>query len=362
MVRSSSSSIPAPWGSRLPAEWERHEACWLAWPSHAELWEPVLQRAREQFVALCRAITKPSGEKAGEQLEILVPNDTQLALAEQAMEGLHARFHRIPFGDIWLRDTGPLFCKRPDGWLVAACFAFNGWGGKYRYAHDDEVAARIAEAADVRAEKYDWVLEGGSVEVDSEGTLLTTRSCLLNPNRRSDARSGRGVDTHEIEQLLHLALGAEKVLWLERGLAADHTDGHVDTLARFVDAGAVLCMEPSGGQDPNAEVLREIRAELEGKQDSMGRKLQVLTVPSPGRVESVRGELMPASYLNFYLANHRVIVPTFGVPQDDLAVERISRYFPEREAVGLRADAILEGGGAFHCITQPQPAATAPRR
>jgi agmatine deiminase len=198
---------------------------------------------------------------------------------------------------------------------------------------------------------HDWVLEGGSVDVDGEGTLLTTRQCLLHPNRNPS------MDASSIEARLREALGVDKVLWLNEGLLNDHTDGHVDTIARFAAPGVVACMEPAKDDDPNEKVLREIAGELEEMTDARGRRLEVVRIQSPGRVESDDGQILPASYLNFYIGNRAVVVPTFGSPADEAAVRAIAGLFPTRRTVGIDARAILSGGGAFHCITQQQPLA-----
>lgn len=336
---------------RHPAEWEPHEAVWVAWPSHAELWEETLPKAQAEFTALCRAIAAPARPDlpAPERLEVLVPSASAQATAEAALAGLNARFHSIGFGDIWLRDTGPLFLQDEKG-LLAASFRFNGWGEKYVLPHDDQVAARIVAEGDFRKAPVSWILEGGSIDTDGEGTCLTTRQCLLNPNRNA------AVTEPEMETRLRESLGYEKVLWLDEGLLNDHTDGHIDTLARFVRPGVVACMISPDLTDPNYETLKQIAHDISLMTDAKGRKLEVITVPSPGRVADEKGFVLPASYMNFYIANQSILVPTYGSPHDEEAVSAIARIFPERLTVGLSARAILEGGGAFHCITQQQPA------
>ncbi len=330
-----------------PAEWNRHSACWLAWPSHAHLWRSNLAPAQAEFAALCVAIA----EDGGETLDLLVQDDAAEAEARVALAPVlpQVRFHRIPVGDIWLRDTAPIFVKSMDGALRAACFRFNGWGGKYLLPGDDQVAGGVAGIIGLPRLDHDWVLEGGSVEVDGEGTVLTTRQCLLNPNRNP------GMSQAEIEAALREGLGAEKVLWLDEGLLNDHTDGHIDTLARFVAPGVVVCMEARDPDDPNAATLDRIAADLAAFTDARGRNLQVLRIPSPGVLVDQEGEPMPASYVNFYIGNRSVVVPTYGTPFDAGAVAAIGRLFPDRRTVGRSARAILSGGGAFHCITQQQP-------
>jgi agmatine deiminase len=195
----------------------------------------------------------------------------------------------------------------------------------------------------------EFVLEGGSVEVDGEGTVLTTRQCLENPNRNP------GRSTAEVERELERGLGAKTVLWLDDGLENDHTDGHIDTLARFVRPSAVVCMSPASPEDPNRRVLQEIERSLKSMKDVAGRRLEVYTLPSPGEVRDEDGRLMPASYVNFYIANTTVIVPQYGIANDAAAVAALTPLFPGRRVFGAPARAILAGGGAFHCITQQLP-------
>jgi agmatine deiminase len=335
-----------------PAEWAAHQAVWVAWPSAEDLWKEQLPLAQRAFVSMCEAIADcdpVTRAPRGERIELLVPDEARRREAVARMRALELRAHAIPFGDIWLRDTAPVFLLSADGRERAACFRFNGWGGKYVLPGDERVAERVAKAADVPRVKHDWVLEGGSVEVDGEGTVLTTRQCLLHPNRNPS------LDASSLELGLCDALGADKVLWLTEGLLNDHTDGHVDTIARFVAPGVVVCMEPSDADDPNEKVLRAIAAELGRMTDARGRRLEVVRVPSPGRVESDDGEILPASYVNFYIGNRAVVVPTYGSPSDEAAVHAIARLFPARRTVGIDARAILSGGGAFHCITQQEP-------
>jgi len=334
---------------RQPAEWELHQTCWLAFPSHADLWMENLAAAQQEFIALCQAIVALDG---GETLEILVLDEAGEVAAQQALAGLPARFHRIPFGDIWLRDIAPIFLTNPEGKLAATRFMFNGWGEKYILSGDEAVAWAIVQHLNVPSFTFSLIAEGGALEVDGEGTCLTTRQCLLNTNRNPSLNQA------EIEQVLQSALGVTKILWVEAGLLNDHTDGHIDTIARFVAPGVVVCMEAHDSNDPNQAVLADIAQTLSTFTDAKGRTLQVVRIPSPGRILDSTGEIMPASYTNFYISNTTVVVPTYGSVWDAPAVESIAALFPTRRTIGLSAKAILEGGGAFHCITQQQPIAT----
>ena len=285
----------------------------------------------------------------GERVELLVRDAGDEAAARTLLgsAAVGVRFHHLPYGDVWLRDTGPIFVTRP-GEVSAARFHFDGWGGKYLMEGDSEVAAHVMERTGVRGAVFDFVLEGGAIEVDGEGTVLTTRQCLLGGARNP------GLDQRALEARLCWALGARHVVWLDRGLANDHTDGHIDTLARFVTPGVVACMEPGPG-DPNRDALDGIIADLRAARAASGDALEVVTVPSPGVVEDAAGNLMPASYMNFYLANTTVVVPTYGVAADDAAVSAIATMFPTRRAVAVDGKPVVVGGGAFHCSTQQQP-------
>jgi agmatine deiminase len=320
--------------ARQPAEWMPHRATWTAFPSAEDLWLDDLAPAQAEVAAMVRALAP------GERVELLVATEAAEAAARRALAGLNVGYHRYAFGDIWLRDTGPLFMTSPVG-QAAAGFRFNGWGGKYLLPGDDGAAAFVAAAAGVPLARHDWVLEGGAIEVDGSGLAVTTEQCLLNPNRNPR------MDRTEIESHLRRDLGIDEVLWLGEGLANDHTDGHVDNMARFVAPRTLALPEP-GRDDPNRAVLIDA---IDRVRDF---GLELVLIPSAGRVER-DGGLVPASHMNFYIGNKVVVVPTYGVPSDDAAVAAIGACFPGRDAVGLRADHILTGGGSFHCITQQQP-------
>jgi agmatine deiminase len=338
-------------GFTLPAEWERHSACWLAWPSHQELWLDYLPMVQREFTALCEAICDidlSTNTPRGEKLNILVPFESARAQASQALKHLPVTFYDIPFGDIWLRDTAPIFLKSEKS-VATVTFKFNSWGGKYDLPHDPQVSERISKVVSAESFAASWILEGGSLEVDGEGTCLTSKQCLLNKNRNPR------MEVSDFEKALYESFGITKTLWLTEGLINDHTDGHIDTIARFCAPGEVLCMTAESDLDPNKEILNKIKEELSSMTDSQGRKFKIHLIPSPGLITSDAGEIMPASYVNFYISNTSVIVPLYGSSFDNKAVAAIAKCFPSRKTIGLPAKFLLSGGGAFHCITQQVP-------
>lgn len=325
----------------MPAEWARHDAVWTAWPHDREQWAEGLEAPQRALARMCAAI---ADDGRGERVELLIPNAREEAAARDVLgaAAAHVRFHRATYGDVWLRDTGPIFVA--DGAeLAAARFRFDGWGGKYVMAGDADVALQVIAWTDLRGAAFDFVLEGGAIDVDGAGTLLTTKQCLLGGGRNQNMTAAA------LEARLRWAFGVSRIVWLDRGLQNDHTDGHIDTLARFVAPGVVVCMEPAAG-DPNADALHAIIRDLRAA------KLEVVTVPSPGEVRDAAGALMPASYTNFYIANTTVVVPTYEAAADAAAVAAIAKLFPDRTTLGLPCKPVLVGGGGFHCCTQQQPA------
>jgi agmatine deiminase len=317
---------------------------WLGFPSHAELWETDLEAAQAEVAALARALAGPGAE----WVRLMACGEEAMAVARALLSGVDGiEFVAGRFGDIWLRDTGPIFTSPRH----AAGFRFNGWGGKYELEGDDEVAAQVADAAGAELTCHDFVLEGGAIDHDGQGTVLTTRQCLLNPNRNP------GWTQAAAETALATSLGARKVLWLGEGLRNDHTDGHVDNLARFIAPGVVACPIAYGKGDPNAHVYDETAQLLSSMTDATGARLQVMRVPSPGRIDGEDRQPVPASHMNFLIANRAVIVPLYDHQRaGEFAMEALAHLFPDRAVVGLPSKAILTGGGSFHCISQQEPA------
>lgn len=336
---------PRSLGYVMPAEWSPHAACYTAWPAHEYAWGPHLAEAQREFREFVRAFAGHAGQ---EPLVVLADRD-HLDEARNHLnpDGARVSVLEMPYGDVWLRDTAPIFVRGPAG-RASVRFAFNGWGEKYVYPHDAELAARLAMLHREPEFRFDWVLEGGAIDVDGEGTALTTRSCVLNPNRNP-------VEVSAVAKRLGDALGFEKLIWLDQGLRNDHTDGHIDNIARFVAPGVVVCMRAETEDDPNRETLEAIAEALARETDARGRRLRVERIPSPGRVTGADGHVVPASHMNFYIGNARVLLPVFGTRWDEAARAALQAIFPGRDVAACSARTLLEGGGTFHCMTQQVP-------
>ena len=343
-------------GFRWPAEWEPHVATWLSWPHNPDTWPGCLAEAEAAFVAMARAL------HGREALHINVRSEAEGArvrtlLAEAGVTEA-VRTWVIPTDDAWVRDHGPVFMVRP-GELALVDFGFDAWGRKYPpWDRDAAVPRRIAEARGLRRFEAGFVLEGGSIEGDGEGTVLTTEQCLLHPNRRLPDEAPRTREA--MEARLADWLGASCVLWLGEGIAGDDTDGHVDDVARFVAPGVVVVAEQPDPADPDHAPLAANLARLRGMRDARGRRLEAVPLPMPPPIR-VAGVRCPASYANFYLANGVALVPVFGVPEDARALGILRELLPGREVVGIAARALVVGLGAAHCLTQQEPAPPPPQ-
>ena len=327
---------------RWPAEWEPHRATWLAWPHAPTTWPGHLAEAQVEYAGIVRAL------QGREPVELLVADDAmeEAARKQLAAAGVDAdagiRFHHVPTNDSGLRDTGPTFVRDGAGQPLALACGFNAWGGKYPpWDRDAAVGARVAELAGARCLRPGFVLEGGSIDGDGAGTILTTESCLLHPNREA-ARSRALMD-----ERLARWLGARRVIWLLGGIEADDTDGHIDDCARFVAPGVVVAARADSGTDE--PILAENRRRL------VAAGFDVHDLPMPP-VHRVGGEPCPASYANFYLANEVALVPTFGAASDARALAVLRDVLPGREVVGVPCATLVLGLGAIHCLSQQEPA------
>ncbi|WP_336971026.1 agmatine deiminase family protein [Sphingobium aromaticiconvertens] len=327
----------------MPAEWAPHDWVWIGFPTHAAEWPDAFESARAQIAAFANAV---HADGKGEEVRLVVVNegDAQAARALLDTSGVTIAVHRL--GDVWLRDTAPIAVLGGANRALVD-FGFNGWGGKYEMAGDEDIGARLAATTGFPLSTQPWIFEGGAVDTDGAGLFVTTEQCLLNPNRNPD------LDRGKIETLLAGSLGLSDMLWLGDGLLNDHTDGHVDNLARFVAPGLLALPEATTPDDPNAAIYADARAR------ARAHGVEVASIPSPGLV-LVDGDPIPASYMNFYIGNAAVVVPIYGQPNDQAALNTFASLFPGRDIVGLPSDAILSGGGSFHCTSQQMPSVEQP--
>jgi agmatine deiminase len=349
-----SEETPEALGFRMPAEWAEHAATWLSWPKNPLTFpENILGDVEKIYCQMVRALT------AGETVKILVNDEVaELRVAAMLEESGAAmsrvQFFRIPSSDVWIRDYGPTFLLHTaSGARAAVKWRFNAWGGKYDdILCDDATGDAVVRTLPDKIFRPDIVLEGGSIDVNGLGTVLTTEQCLLNPNR--NPRLSR----REIEDVVTRHIGARRMVWLKSGIDGDDTDGHVDDFARFVAPGRVLCAWATSGEGGNAAVLRENFDILSAARDQDGNPLEVIRLPLPEPLwleEEKRW--LPASYANFYIGNRAVLLPVFGDPMDREAVAILQSSFPDREIVPINAVALVYGYGGIHCITQQEPVA-----
>jgi agmatine deiminase len=357
-------STPRADGYRMPGEFEPHSGCWLAWPERLDNWRRGAKPAQAAYAAVAEAI-------AASELVTVAVSDAQFERCRSLLSPA-IRVVEISTDDAWIRDTGPTFVVDGEGGRRGVDWHFNAWGGLqgglyFPWDRDERVAAKVLEIE--RADRYraPLVLEGGSIHVDGEGTVMATEECLLNPNRNPE------LSREQIEQALFDHLGASKMIWLGQGVYSDETDGHVDNLACFARPGVVLLTWTEDESDPQYAISRDAHERLIVTSDARGRSLEVIHLPSPrpitiseqeaGGVDAVEGTLprragdrMAASYANFYIANSRIVLPLLDERYDEQAAAILRGVFPEREVIGVPAREILLGGGNIHCITQQVPA------
>jgi agmatine deiminase len=327
----------------MPAEWAPHARCWMAWPHRPDVWGEALPETRKAYAAVAQAIAR------FEPVTMIALPD----LVAEATRHCGASVEVLPLeiDDAWTRDTGPAFLVGDDGSRGATAWRFNGWGGSFeQYAEDARLAERLATHLGLPIYRSPLHLEGGALHVDGEGTILTTESCVLNPNRNP------GMTRAEVERELCAALGASKVIWLPGELhPGDVTDGHVDGLACFARPGLVLLETRTDPASPRAEILRENLRAIRGATDAKGRSLEIVEIEDAWEAEAP-GETYCISYVNFYVANGGVVMPSYGIPADERARAAIEKAFPDRQVVQVDVRKIAIGGGGIHCITQQQPA------
>lgn len=349
---SDSTQLPAAPGYRMPAEWSPHQATWISWPHNAETWPDCLAEVERVMADAVAALS------TGEVVRINVRDadhgyHVQRLLAGRAAPG-RVLLHRFPTNDAWCRDHGAIFVTRPPEAgdpLLALDFQYNAWGGKYPpYDLDNAIPGQMAGALAVPRLAVDMILEGGSIEVNGAGMLLTTEQCLLNPNRNP------GLDRDAIEQRLRRLLGVTTIAWLGDGIVGDDTDGHIDDLTRFVAEDAVVTVVEQDPADANYAALQDNLERLRALALPDGRPLRVIELPMPPPLVDPERDRLPASYANFYIGNRVVLMPTFDCPADEEAAAILARCFPGRRIVGLDSRKLVVGLGSFHCLTQQVPA------
>jgi agmatine deiminase len=328
-------------GYRMPAEWQPHERCWMAWPCNPAIWPNGMDSARRNFAAVVRAILE------FEPVTLLVrPQDRAEAFR---LCGEQVAYWEYPVDDSWMRDFGPTFVVDGDGALAGVNWKFNGWG-KYSHENDQHVARHILEQIGVPCLDAPLVLEGGAIHVDGEGTVLTTEQCLLHANRNPE------LDKAQIETLVLEQLGASAMIWLQQGLKDDDTDGHIDEIACFVKPGVVLALVGSDSGDVDYAPLQNNLSILRNAVDARGRKLGIITLEQP-EVVYKRDLRLSQSYINFYIANGGVVMPAFGDrKRDEQARGVLAEIFSQHKILQVPARELAYGGGNIHCITQQQPA------
>lgn len=334
---------------RLPAEWEDHETVMMAWPHAGTDWNYMLEEARECFFNIISAIAE------NETVLLVGPEppgkEYQKRLYEKGLTG-KVRFLHIPTDDTWARDFGPITVENSDGSLTALDFTFNGWGGKFPAGKDNKVnSAASAVGVIENLRPVDFVLEGGSIESDGRGTLLTTSRCLLAPTRNPD------MDRREIEVFLKKQLGADHILWLEHGaLAGDDTDSHVDTLARLAPEDTIIYCGPGDEEDPNNEELVLMREEIRALRTREGNPFNLIELPLPTPIYDADGMQLPATYANYLVAPHHIYLPVYGQPaKDKLAEQMLKIAYPEHEIICIDCRALIQQHGSLHCVTMQIP-------
>jgi agmatine deiminase len=341
---------PADLGFSLPPEWAPHAATWTSWPFDDALWEGQLDGVRDDMAGLVALIARY------EPVVVNVRDDEAEADARRRLQALGApfgriAFHHVPLNDAWFRDNGPIFVTDGSGHVALTDWRFNAWGRKYAPWDDDDRAPQaVAARLGMRRFEVPVVMEGGSLEVNGEGLCLTTRSCLLSRERNP------GLTEHDLEELLRNTLGVQRIVWLQGSLEGDHTDGHIDTLVRFTDDRTLVCAYEADPADPNHVPTRHNLEALRALRDPRGAPYRVVPLPLPRRRMELSGSRLPPSYANFYIGNGFVAVPLYDDDNDAGALATLRPLFAEREVTGLSGAHLITGGGAFHCVTQQQPA------
>ncbi len=343
---------PAARGFRMPAEWMPHRGTWLSWPHRESSWPGNFTPIPATVAEMIRHLA-PHEEVHLNVADTAMEFSAREVLAAANVSTDNVFFHHFPTNDAWCRDHGPIFVQRTmeDGSReqMITDWGYNAWGGKYPpFDLDDQIPRRVAEEFGIPVVSPGMILEGGSIDVNGLGTLLTTEQCLLHPNRNPDL--GR----EEIEQRLRDNLGVTNILWLGEGIVGDDTDGHIDDITRFVDEHTVVTVVEPDPSDPNHEILADNLARLHHMRDQDGEPFRIITLPMPSPVV-YQGERLPASYANFYIGNGVVLLPGYDLERDEIARQVLQDCFPDRAVVVIDCTALIWGLGAFHCLSQQWP-------
>ena len=346
---------PRELGLRMPAEWAPHEATWIAWPHNPADWPGRFQPIPWVYAEIVRALAP------GERVEILVDDEpgerkARAILRRSGVDLQRVRFHHWPTNRVWTRDSGPIFLKGRTGETALTDWRFNAWAKYPDWQLDDALPGRVSTLLSLETWQPVFgdrriVLEGGSIDTNGAGVLLTTEECLLSPIQARNP----GLTREDLEQVFREYLGIEQVLWLNRGIAGDDTHGHVDDITRFTAENTIVTVVAPSTEDENHEPLEENLDRLRAARNLKGEPFQIHTLPCPAPVV-FDGQRLPASYANFYIANGRVLVPTFNEPSDRIALNTLAELFPSHTVQGIHCGDFIWGLGALHCMTQQQPA------
>ena len=329
---------------KMPAEWETHDATWTSWPFNEEMWFGNLAQVRSEFCALVKTIAK------FEKVHLLL-RDKEALKSAQAYIGASEQiiFHEVPLNDIWFRDNGPIFVRQNNS-IKFTKWEFNSWGQKFKWDLDNEAPYYVAQYLNMDYIKTNVIMEGGSLDVNGAGIALTTKQCLFSKMRNPT------LSETNLEQILENYLGIKKLLWLENGLEGDHTDGHIDTIVRFVNENTIVCSLTEDKKDKNHATMQHNFSLLKTFKNLDGNCFNIIPLVLPKNRMEIEGDRLPCTYANFYIGNGFVVVPQYDDPHDQIALNTLKNLFPNRNVIGLSSKYIITGGGSFHCVTQQQPA------
>ncbi|APJ04749.1 agmatine deiminase family protein [Silvanigrella aquatica] len=342
---SNSKELPIQLGFSMPAEWATHAGTWTSWPCDDEIWYGLfLENVRHEFAELVKTIAKY------EAVHLLVRNNEAHQDALKRLGHLsNVTMHQVPLNDVWFRDNGPIFITKEND-LSIVKWDFNAWGQKFKWDLDNKAPFEVAKYLNADMFQPGIVMEGGSLDVNGQGVALTTRQCLLSKMRNPN------LTEEDIQNYLKNYLGIQKLIWLEDGLEGDHTDGHIDTIVRFVNENTIVYSMTEDKSDTNYAPMMKNLEILKSSTDLNGNSFQLVPLVLPKNRMEIDDDRLPCTYANFYIGNHFVVVPVYQDPHDELALQTLRSVFPNHQVIGLSSKYLIHGGGSFHCVTQQQPA------